>query len=128
MELPPVAQSQRGQATVELALVLPVVMVLLLVVVQVGQVVRYQVTVVHTAREVARAASVSPVPPSTLEVGRRHGLDPDRLAVEVGSPDASGFVRATVTYVIATDVAVIGPLVPDVRVEASAEMFAEWRR
>lgn len=119
---------QRGQATVELALVLPVVIVLLLAVVQVGQVVRYRVVVVHTAREVARAAAVSPTAPSVEDVGRRHDLDLARLGVQVGPPDAAGFVRATVAYEIATDVALVGPLVPDVSVEATAEMLAEWRR
>lgn len=107
---------------------LPVVVVLLLAVVQVGQVVRYRVVVVHTAREVARAAAVSPGVPSALDVGQRHGLDPDRLRVDVGPPDGAGFVRATIAYDIATDVALIGPLVPDVGVEATAEMLAEWRR
>jgi len=113
---------------VELALVLPVVVILLLAVVQVGQVVRYRVVVTHTAREVVRAAAVSPDPPSVDDVGRRHGLDAARLRVEVDPPDDAGFVRAKVRYDIATDVALVGPLVPDVVVEASAEMFAEWRR
>ena len=112
----------------ELALVLPVVVVLLLAVVQVGQIVRYRVMVVHTAREVARAAAVSPTPPSVEEVGRRHGLDAARLQVVVGPPDRDGFVRATIGFEIATDVALVGPLVPDVAVEATAEMLAEWRR
>lgn len=119
---------ERGQATVELALVLPVVVVLLLAVVQVGQVVRYRVVVVHTAREVARAAAVAPTPPTVGDVGARHGLDPSRLRVSVAPPDATGFVRVTVGYDIATDVALIGALVPDVGVEASAQMVAEWRR
>ena len=119
---------QRGQATVELAIVLPVVVVLLLAVVQVGHVVRYRVVVVHTAREVARAAAVSPDAPSVADVGGRHGLDAARLGVEVAPPDDGGFVRATVSYDIATDVVLVGPLVPDVSVEATAAMLAEWRR
>jgi Flp pilus assembly pilin Flp len=119
---------ERGQATVEFALILPVVVVLLLAVVQVGQVVRYRVVVVHTAREVARAAAVAPTPPSVGDVGERHGLDPSRLRLAVTPPDAAGFVRVTVGYDIATDVALIGPLVPDVGVEATAQMVAEWRR
>ena len=50
----------RGQATVELALVLPLVVFGLLAILQVGLVVRDQVAVVHAAREAARAASVDP--------------------------------------------------------------------
>src|SRR4029078_2878808 len=43
----------RGQATVELALVLPLVVFALLAILQVGLVVRDQVAVVHAAREAA---------------------------------------------------------------------------
>jgi Flp pilus assembly protein TadG len=47
---------------VELALVLPLVLLLLLGVVQVGLVVRDQILVVHAAREAAREAAVDPAP------------------------------------------------------------------
>ena len=52
------AGADRGQSTVEFALVLPLVVMVLLLVVQVGLVVRDQVLVVHAAREAARAAAV----------------------------------------------------------------------
>jgi Flp pilus assembly protein TadG len=116
----------RGQATVELALVLPVLVVLMLVVVQVGQVVRQQVVVIHTAREVARAAAVSPRVPTAAEVAERHGLDGARLDIEVGPPDGSGFVRAQVRLMAATDVVLVGPLLPEVPLSAEAHMRAEW--
>ncbi len=47
-----------GQATVELVLVLPVVVLALLLVIQVGLIARAQVLVVNAAREGARAAAV----------------------------------------------------------------------
>ena len=47
-----------GQAAVELVLVLPVVLLALLMVVQLGVLVRSQVLVVHAAREGARAAAI----------------------------------------------------------------------
>jgi Flp pilus assembly protein TadG len=117
-----------GQATVELALVLPVVVVLMLVVVQVGNVVYHRVLVVHVAREVVRAASVSPLAPDAATVAARHGLDASRLEVDVGVPDPSGFVRAGVSYGVPTDVAVVGSLLPDVTVSAEAHMSVEWTR
>ena len=49
---------ERGQATVEFALVLPLILFGLMAILQVGLVVRDQVAVVHAAREAARAASV----------------------------------------------------------------------
>jgi Na+-transporting methylmalonyl-CoA/oxaloacetate decarboxylase gamma subunit len=117
-----------GQATVELALVLPVLVVLTLVVVQVGQVVRQHVVVIHTAREVARAAAVAPDAPTTAEVADRHGLEAERLAVEVAPPDDGGYVLARVRLLAATDVVLVGPLLPDVPLSAEAQMRAEWVR
>ena len=56
------ARDDGGQATVEFALVLPLLAVLLLAVVQVGLVVRDQVLLTHAAREAARAVAVREVP------------------------------------------------------------------
>ncbi len=120
--------SDAAQATVELAVVLPVVVLLMLLVVQVGQVVYHRVLVVHVAREVVRAASVSPLAPTATDVARRHGLDAGRITVEVGVPDGSGFVRAAVAYDVSTEVAVVGALLPDVTVGAEATMSVEWTR
>jgi len=119
---------QRGQATVELSLVVPVVVVLVLMVVQVGQVVRDRVVVVHTAREVARAASVSSTPPTVAEIATRHGLDADSLTVVVDPVDAAGYVRVAISYDAGTDVVLVGPLLPTVTVTAEAHMLAEWNR
>ena len=52
------AGRDRGQSSVEVALLLPFLALLLLAVIQVGLVVRDQVLVVHVAREAARAAAV----------------------------------------------------------------------
>ena len=59
------AGCERGQSTVEFALVLPLVVVVVLGVLQVGMIVYAQVSVTHTAREVARALAVDP----TVDVG-----------------------------------------------------------
>jgi Flp pilus assembly protein TadG len=127
--LPPArATSDHGQATAELAVVLPVVVMLMLLIVQVGAVAYQRILVVHTAREVARAAAVSPLAPTSATVAARHGLDPARLEVTVSTPDLSGYVRAVVAYDVPTNAAVVGALLPDVRVEAEAQMLAEWPR
>ena len=60
---------QRGQATVELALALPLVCLLLLAVLQVAVVARDRLAVEHAARAAARAAAVS-ADPVTFGVGR----------------------------------------------------------
>jgi Flp pilus assembly protein TadG len=55
-----IQRPDRGQATVEFALVLPLVVVLLAGLVQVGHLVGLQVAVIDAARAGARAASVDP--------------------------------------------------------------------
>lgn len=58
--------SQRGSATVELALLIPLVLVLLVMIVEVGKVARLQIEVVAAAREGARVAATSPDPAAAL--------------------------------------------------------------
>ena len=53
------ARGSIGQSTVEFALVLPLVVLLVLFVVQGGLIVRDQLLVSHAAREAARAAAVT---------------------------------------------------------------------
>lgn len=111
------ASSERGQASVELALALPFVLAALLLVVQVGLVVRAQVLVVHAAREAARAAAVGEPPPPP------DGLDPTRTEVRV--VESGGRARATVTYRARTDIPLVGPLVPDLELRGAATMRVE---
>lgn len=119
--------ADRGQSTVELALVLPVVLVLMVTVVQVGLVVRDQVRVVHAAREGARAAAVSPEPGVAEQaVERNAGLAPERVQVRTtGRAGRGSDVTVTVTYRAATDLPLIGPLVPDLTLTAAATMRVE---
>jgi Flp pilus assembly protein TadG len=123
------AGASSGQATVELALALPLVMVLLLLVVQVGTVVHDQVLVIHAAREAARAASVLPVGDRAgpqAAAGAAGPLDRSRLRTEVtdgGGPPGS--VSVHVSYRCLTDLPLIGALVPDLTLEATAVMGRE---
>ncbi len=118
---------ERGQATVELAAVLPFVAVLLLVVVQVGVVVRAQVLVVHAAREGARAAAVDPSPAAAATAAAASGeLAPNRLRVDVeGAGRPGGDVTVTATYRVETQVPLVGALVGDVEVRGTATMRVE---
>src|SRR5262245_48021383 len=113
----------RGQATVELALVLPLVVFGLLAIVQVGLVVRDQVAVVHAAREAARAASVDPDPSRAVGAARRVL---QRAEVDVGPrPKVGGPITVEVTYHDRTDLPLVGPLFPDVDLHARAVMRVE---
>lgn len=57
--------AQRGQSTVELALVLPVVMVIALGMTQIALALAAQLSVAHVAREVGRVVAVDP----TVDIG-----------------------------------------------------------
>ncbi|HUQ40657.1 MAG TPA: TadE/TadG family type IV pilus assembly protein [Acidimicrobiales bacterium] len=117
----------RGQAAVELALVMPLVMVLLLGLVQLGLVIRDQVLVVHAAREAVREAAVSDDRrPPTVAAAGRSGLDARRLSVTIrGQRRGSGTVEVRLRYRASTEVPFIGPLLPDVVLHAHAAMRRE---
>jgi len=103
---------EQGQATVELALLLPLLALVTLAVVQVGAVARDRVALTHVAREAARAAVVDPSPAAVRAAAvRASSLDPARLRVVLRGGDE---VTVVVTYRSATDVPLIGRLVGDV--------------
>lgn len=121
------SRDERGQAAVELALCLPLLAALALLLVQVGLLVRDQVVVVHAAREAAREAAVTPG-----EAGPRRAavastkLHPNRLDVNVGRRGRPGTrVRVEVRYRSPTEVPMVGHLLPDVELTASAAMRVE---
>ena len=118
-----------GQAAVELALVLPLVVLLLLAVVQVTLVARDQVLVVHAARNAAREAAVDPDRPGAPRAAATSdgSLKSSRLEVEVHTVggDRQDLVVVQLGYDSPTDVPLIGPLLPDVRLGAKAAMRAE---
>lgn len=113
----------RGQATVELALSMPLVCLMLCAVVQVAVLARDRVAVQLAAREAARAAAVAADPRTEglAAAQRATRLHPLHTAITV---DGST-VTATVAYVDPTDVPLIGLLLPDVRIEAAVTMALE---
>jgi hypothetical protein len=116
-----------GQATVEVALVVPFLVVLLLVVVQVGVLVRDQVLLTSAAREAGRAAAVTTDAEAPRRAARAAGgLDPARLAVDVDRGAGGGsLVRASLHYAAPTDVPLVGSLLPDISLAGSAVMRSE---
>lgn len=117
------ARRDAGQAAVELALALPIVVLVTLAVVQVVLVVGDQVAVELAAREGARAAAVA-VDPGAAAAGAASAavaLEP----LDVSAADTGGRVTVTVTYTSRTDVPLIGRLVGDVPLQASVTMLRE---
>jgi Flp pilus assembly protein TadG len=113
----------RGQAAVEVALVLPLVVMFALGALQVAVVARDQLAIEFVAREAARAASVSADPhgAAAAAAGRVTRLSPVEVSVSV----ADNLVRVRVRYVNATDVALVGTAIGDMTLEATAAMAWE---
>ena len=120
-------RGDEGQASVELALALPLVVLLLLTVVQLGLVVRDQILVVHAAREAVREAAVDPSP----DAPRRAALAGSTLAgdrVTVNSTGRGGVgsrVRVEVAYRAPTAMPLVGAALGDLTLRASATMRVE---
>lgn len=87
-------RSSRGQSTVEFALVLPVVLLLVVGLVQIARVVAMQVAVVDAARVEARAASVDP------DAVDRHDADAEVTVVFGDGPPPMVTVRVTRTVTL----------------------------
>lgn len=124
MTTPTVARgrSDRGQAALEFALSLPIVVVVLLGIVQVAVVVRNEIALELAAREAARAAAVAEdrVGAATRAATRAVAL-PVAVAVDVDGTD----VTVTVAVTDPTDVPLIGWAIGPVTSRATATMALE---
>jgi hypothetical protein len=121
------APGERGQAAVELALVLPLLALLALGLLQVALVVRDQVRVTFGAREGARQAAVDDDEGAVrTAVAASSRLPGDRLDVDVGDRgDPGSRVTVRVAYRAPTDLPLVGRLVGDVHLEGVAAMRVE---
>jgi hypothetical protein len=116
-------RAERGQATVEFAFVIPLVVFAALAVIQVGFVVRDQMGVVHAAREAARAASVDRDPEAPVRAARRTLPGAE---VHVGPrPRVGDEITVSVKYHSVTSLPLVGVLFPDPDLHASATMRVE---
>lgn len=115
--------ADRGQAAVELALALPLVVMLLAGLVQLVVVARDQLAVEVAARDGARAAAVAAAPAAAADHAAHAAitLRPIAVATSVGGDT----VTVSVTYVNPTDAPLIGRFVGDVELRASVTMARE---
>lgn len=117
------ASREGGQATVELALVLPVLVALAIALIQAALVARDQVLVVHAARAAAREASVD-APAGDVRAAAERVLP--GAVVDIAPKPPVGEPRAVeVRYVCRTDLPLVGALFPDPELRARAVMRAE---
>lgn len=111
-----------GQATVEFALALPIVVLIALGLTQVGVAIRNELAVELAAREGARAASVSAAPTQAAARAATASVD---LPIDVQTTINGDTVSVTVTYVDPTDIALIGRFLGPSTHRATATMAFE---
>lgn len=112
------AESHRGQAAVEIALVMPVVVVFMLLILQVGLVVREQIALIHACGAAARAASISDSPSAAASSVFSASSFGDRAGIAVTTKN--GLVTVDVVFNHPTDLAIVGLFLPDLTLRASA--------
>ena len=117
------ARPDHGQAAVELAIVLPALLLFLLAIVQTAVVARDEVLVQDAARAAVREASVD-AGTARITAAARRALPHVDVTVRRGG-DLGDPVEVRVRYHEHTDLPLVGPLYPDVDLQASATMRRE---
>jgi TadE-like protein len=114
-----------GQATVEVALAVPLLVIIMLFGVQIALVVRDQIATIAAAREAARAVVVADGKTGVADaaVSRTAALVPSRRTVR--ATVNGDLVTATVTYRSPTDLPLVGIFIPDITVHATTTMAIE---
>lgn len=110
------AHPESGQTTAELALLVPVFVFFVLLLVQIGLVVRDHVLVVNAAREAAREAAVD-AGHGRVEGAARDVLGGVDVDVDRGSRVGDRVV-VVARYASPTDVPLVGGVLPDVELRA----------
>jgi Flp pilus assembly protein TadG len=112
-----------GQAAVEFAIALPLVVMLVLGVIQVAVVVRDQIAVELAAREGARAAAVAASPSVAARVAAQAATS--LRPIETSTVVSSSSVEVTVRYTTRSRLPGLGLVIGDVELEASVTMARE---
>lgn len=113
-------------------MLLPVVIVVLLTVVQLGLLARDRLLVAHAGREAARAAAVDPDPSTARRAAEASAdaLDPNRLDVVLRAATGSGVaagdrLQVLVRYRAESDLPVVGALLPDITMASEVTVRVE---
>jgi uncharacterized membrane protein len=116
------AARDRGQAVVEFALTLPLVVLTICLVVEVGAITIDQIRLVHLCRDATRAASVSADP---VSVAREAVATSDADDTEVVVTIEDDVVTVSLSRIHRPEVPLIGALLPDVTLNEQLSMHTE---
>jgi len=106
----PRARNQRGQSSVEFALIFPLLLVVLLFMVQVALVAYAQLGVTHIARETARTLAVDPSVDVDLLRSTNGILSPNNLSLSATFSPSALSNREMVLVEVTCDISPITPL------------------
>ena len=120
-------RGQRGQSTVELACILPIVVLCLLLAVQAGLVMRDRVLVVHAARAAGRAVIVEPSGTAARTALRRHGPPVDGATVTLQGDTRPGGLLSVTVRMRPTRVPIVGRVVASMVLEERLTVLVEGR-
>ena len=122
------ATDERGSSTVEFALVLPIVLLVMLAILQLGLILRDQLVVTDAARVAAREAAVSADDGSVRTAAERTGLRSDALTVSIARSGGRGSpVTVDLTYRVEPAIPAVAWLLPgDVVLRAGATARQEF--
>lgn len=115
----------RGQSTVELACILPIVVLCILLAVQAGVVMRDRLLVVHAARAAGRAVIVDPTASAAATALRRQGPPVDHASVSLRGSPRAGEVVTVVVRMRATQVPIVGRVVASTVLEEHLAVLIE---
>jgi Flp pilus assembly protein TadG len=114
---PVLAAGERGSAVLEFALLLPILLVLLLALVQVGALARDRLLLAQASRAAARQAAIAESESDIVEAatGAAPGLDPARLRLTVSRTGPRGSpVTVALGYEVPVAAVLSGWLLPPV--------------
>lgn len=115
--------TESGQATVELAIILPFIVLIAAGLIQCGLIVANQLAVWNAARNAARAAAISPDPQIDAQQAANSAVDLRPLQVIITTTD--DVVSARVVYIDHTNLPLIGVLFPQISLQATVAMLRE---
>jgi len=117
------SEPDSGQATVELALVMPLIIGLLLIILNVGLVVRDQLAVWHAASAGARAASISPDSPDVVQQAVNDEVWLRPLHLQIVRDEQ--LITVEVQYPCTINLWLIKRIVPPLTLSASVTMHVQ---
>jgi len=117
------SEPDSGQATVELALVMPLIIGLVLIILNVGLIVRDQLAVWHAASAGARAASISPNSPDIVQQAVEDEVRLRPLHLQIVRDEQ--LITVEVQYPRTINLWLIKHIVPPLTLSASVTMHVQ---